>query len=289
MAITNFIPEVWSARLQHRLFAWSAFRAATNTEYEGDVSAAGDTVRIFSLDDNITVKTYTRNADIDAPEELNTTEQTMTIDQQRYFNLGVDDLDARQARAGLIDTAVRKVGQGIDNYVAGLLSAVPVNQLGVNQAKADFDLDFVNQIKEWARMNNLPIDSLRVIVAPEVVRKIEDGYLDNTYGEFGLSRGFGTPQDPVTSGGLVGTIGGVEFYTSNNDNLYTFTGTGNSRAKSGLVAWVFDRRDVALVSQVANVEAFRPERRFADAVKGLYLYGARVLTPARILKFQFNL
>ena len=289
MAITNFIPEVWSARLEHRLQAWSAFRSATNTEYEGDVSAYGDTVRIFSLDDNITVKDYTRNSDIDAPETLNTTEQTLTIQQQKYFNMAVDDLDARQARASLIDVAVdntvRKVGLGIDAYVAGKLTAIGGSNLGLNKSRAAFNLNFVNEIKEWARKNNLPTASLRVMVPPEVVRKIEDGYIGNTYGEYGIQRGFGTPEDPVTNSGAIGSIAGLEFYVSNDDALYTKSGQN----VNGLVVYAFDRRDVALVSQVASVEAYRPEKRFADAVKGVFLYDAKVLKEGRILKYQFTL
>ena len=316
MAVNNFIPEVWAARLRHRLFAWSAFLPATNTEYEGDVMEYGDTVRIFQLDDDVEVKNYTRNTDIDDPDLLNTTEQTLAINQQKYFHVAIDDLDKRQIRADLIDRAVdnttRKAAQVIDDYVASKLEAVPSNELGINKAKADFDLDITAEIRKWAAEKNLPCSHIRIITSPGVIEKLDKSFIDGTFREVGWMRSLGgsmpfamDPAEGMTNGmgqiasagmgntmesaGFVDNFNGFPWYVSNNNRLKTFTGTGNNRVQNGHVLYAFDRRDVALVTQVAQVEGYRPEKRFADAVKGLYLYDAKVLKNDRILKFTLNL
>lgn len=296
MAITNFFPEVWSARLTHKLTQWSAFAQATDTSYEGDVSSYGDTVRIFTLDDNVTIKNYTRNTDIADPELLNTSEQVLTIDQQKYFNFAVDDLDRVQSRANLIDSAVdnttRKAGLVIDNYVAGLLNSVTESTFGLDATGSStaptFNLNFTNDLRQFAMQQALPLSRLRVITTPNVIKQIDDGMVAGTYGELGyervFSRGGATP-DPVDNVGFVGTINGISFYVTNDTTMSVRSGSTSSQ---GEIAYAFDSRDLAFVSQVASIEAYRPEKRFSDAVKGVYLYAGRVLNASRMSKFRFR-
>ena len=69
MAITSFIPKVWSARLTENLHKALVFGSLCNRNWEGDIAQFGDTVHINNLAD-ITVKPYTPNTDIDDPEQL---------------------------------------------------------------------------------------------------------------------------------------------------------------------------------------------------------------------------
>ena len=59
MAITNFIPEVWSAAILEALRAKLVFPSLCNRDYEGDIREAGDTVHITGYDD-VTVRKYVR-------------------------------------------------------------------------------------------------------------------------------------------------------------------------------------------------------------------------------------
>lgn len=293
MAVANFIPEVWEARLLARFHQWSAFRQATNTQYEGSVMNAGDTVRIFTLDDDVTIKNYTRNSDIASPEDLNTTEQVLTIDQEKYFNFALDDVDAVQAAGPLMDTAVdntaRKAGQTIDAFVLGLLAALTANQLGINQARAAFNLNFTNAIRQFARQNALPLSMFRIITTPNIIKKVDDGIIAGTYGTELLADTFTTggtmDGTPEMNMGYVGRLNGIDTYVSNQTGTGLLSGSGNTATD---YAWAFMSMDLALVTQIAKIEAYRPEKRFADAVKGLYVYGGKVLNVGRMLRFAFT-
>lgn len=110
MAITSFIPKVWSARLLEGMHKALVFGNLCNRNYEGDIAQWGDTVHINNLSD-ITVRPYTPNADIADPEQLSGTDMTLTIDHGAYYNFFINDVDAAQARADLMDAAMRNAAQ----------------------------------------------------------------------------------------------------------------------------------------------------------------------------------
>ena len=110
MAVNNFIPKVWSARLQENLQKSLVFGALCNRNWEGDIAQWGDTVHITTLSD-ITVRPYTPNTDIEEPEQLSGEDMTLTIDHGAYYNFFLNDVDAAQARADLMDAAMRNAAQ----------------------------------------------------------------------------------------------------------------------------------------------------------------------------------
>src|SRR5574344_181366 len=122
MSVASFIPAVWDARLLEGLKKDLVYANLLNRNYEGEITAQGDTVHINSIGD-ITVKKYTKNSTIDDPETLTTSDQTLVINQADYFNFEVDDVDKVQARANLIDSAMSrasyKEADETDSYVAG--------------------------------------------------------------------------------------------------------------------------------------------------------------------------
>lgn len=297
MAITNFIPQIWSARLTHNLGRISVFLPNTNREYEGDASM-GNTVKVFTLNrDSTTVKDYNRNQDIDAPQTLETTTQDVVINQEKYFSFAVDDLDAVQARSGLVDQAttdaVDKIGLTIDGFVAGLLDAVQDNAFGFRSPDIQVaatsslkPLDFTSDAKTRATKLGLSRNNLVCITTPEVIRNFDKDFLRGQYGgelQSTVAVGEGAMGDASDANGFVGVFNGIRFYVTNDTNLVS--GTGSSLRHK---AWIYDPRDLALIVQVNRVEAFRPERRFADAVKGLVNYGGKVLNASRMQEFTFQ-
>ncbi len=125
MAFTNFIPEVWSARLLEHLDNVHVYSALLNRDYEGDIRAYGDTVHINQIGD-IAINDYT-GEDLAAPEELDSTMMELKIDQAKYFNFQVKDIDNAQSNPKVVDAAMQRasynINDVIDNYLAGLLLA----------------------------------------------------------------------------------------------------------------------------------------------------------------------
>ena len=123
MAFSNFIPEIWSARLLEHMDKVHVYANLMNRDYEGDIKAYGDTVHINLLGD-ITISNYTGGA-LGTPQELDSTKQTLEIDQAKYFNFIVKDIDNAQSNPKLVDAAMVRASYNmndvIDKYLANLL------------------------------------------------------------------------------------------------------------------------------------------------------------------------
>ena len=98
MATTNFVPDIWSARILSNLSRLSVAKAVTNDDYEGDIRKGGDSVKITSFVDP-TIGTYTAHADITI-EDVDDATRSLLIDQQKYFAFEVDDVEKAQVVGG---------------------------------------------------------------------------------------------------------------------------------------------------------------------------------------------
>ena len=147
MAVTTFIPELWSARLLYALDKAHVATNLVNREYQGIIANQGDTVHINSIG-AITVKDYTKNTDIADPDALTTTEQTLVIDQCKYFNFQVDDVDNVQAAGDLVDTAMSRAAYSLadvaDAYLLKTIAAGAASGNTVGAASGPIALTAAN-------------------------------------------------------------------------------------------------------------------------------------------------
>ena len=124
MSVTNFIPTIWSARLLRHLDKKHVYASLLNRDYEGEIKNYGDTVKINQIGD-VTIKDFQKGKDIDTPEELSGDQLMLTIDQGKYFNFGIEDVDAAQVNPKLMDKAMLRAAYGMndvtDRFAANLL------------------------------------------------------------------------------------------------------------------------------------------------------------------------
>lgn len=269
MSIETFIPEIWSARILENLNKTLVYTNLVNRDYEGEITAYGDTVHIGSIG-RVAVKDYTRNTDIDAPDELAMTDQTLLIDQGDYFNIGIDDVDAAQARAGVLDKAAASVsyefGDKADQYVAGLLKAGTIKE-GLGGDSSALVIDETNAYEYMVHMKtaldkaNVPKQGRWIVLPPEFEGMM---LLDARF-----ASGMGTNAESRLVNGAVARAAGFDIYISNN--VPESTGEYKVIASTSMCATYAD--------QILQTEAYRPEKRFSDAVKGLHVYGAKLLRP----------
>src|SRR5437868_3735855 len=133
----DFIPTVWAGRLLSALQASLVYgqAGACNRDYEGEILGGGNTVKIASIGD-VTIDDYTKDTDIADPQVLSDDDQSLVIDQQKYFNFYVDSVDRAQQNVNVLDEAMRRAGYKLndaaDSYIAGLMeAAVPAgNKIG---------------------------------------------------------------------------------------------------------------------------------------------------------------
>ena len=279
MAIDNFIAAVWAAQILAAMDTALVYAqdGIVNRDYEGDIRAAGDRVKINSIGD-VTIKSYTKNTDIDAPEELTAAQQELIIDQAKYFNFAVDDVDRMQARPDVLAEAMRRSSYGLrnvaDSYVAGQMKDnVPSgNSIGTEAAPKQ-DLGTAGKAYEYLvdlgvllDKTDTPTDGRWAAVAPWFHALL---LKDDRFVKAGTAR-----TDEVLRNGQVGEAAGFRIIKSNNVPKTTATTKFKILAGHAMAC--------SYAGEIIDPEAYRPERRFSDAVKGLMVYGFKVVRPAQI-------
>lgn len=282
MAVTTFIPELWSARLLYALDKTHVATNLVNRDYEGQITNVGDTVHINSIG-AITVKDYTRNTDMDAPEALTTSDQTLLIDQSKSFNFQVDDIDKTQSPGDLVDAAMGRAAYALADVAdAFLLKTIAAgvatgNTIGAASGPIALTKDNVyeNIVKLRTKLDkaNVPNQGRTIVVPPEVYALL---LMDDRFAKNEATAG----QDALLNG-MVGRVAGFTVFMSNN----VATGTGTDTGKTAyfeITAQVSTATTYA--EQILKTEAYRIEKRFADGVKGLHVYGAKVTDGSQIAK-----
>ena len=281
MAVTTFIPKIWSARLLYALEKAHVATNLVNRNYEGVIANQGDTVHINSIG-AITVKDYTKNTDIAAPDALTTTDQSLVIDQCKYFNFQVDDVDKVQAAGDLIDTAMGRAAYALaDVSDAFLLKTIANGVASANKIGAKATLtaltasnvyENIVKMRTLLDKSNVPSTGRTIVVPPEVYALL---LLDDRFAKSGSDSG----QNALLNG-MVGRVAGFDVFMSNNCVSGNDGGSGSSTAYFVITAQVASATTYA--EQIIKTEGYRMESRFADGVKGLHVYGAKVTDGSQI-------
>lgn len=272
MAINLFKPEIWNARLLVSLKKALVYGApdVADRRYEGDIRNAGDTVRMTSIS-RPTVATYTANVTSITPENLTDSQRSLVIDQSKYFAFEVDDVDARQAAGDVMtagmDEAAYALRDVADRYIASLYTGVQsANNLGtVSVTTADLAYTQIRLLKLKLDEANVPQEGRWMIVPPWYHSLL----LDNN--KFIDASASGST-DPLLNG-VVGRALGFSIRVSNNAPNPTGDDWAVICGVPGALTYA---------EQINKTEAYRPESAFSDAVKGLHLYGAKLVRPDSI-------
>ena len=281
MAIATFIPTIWSARLLAHLDKAHVYANLVNRDYEGEIKNFGDKVKINQIGD-ITIRDYTKGTPIADPEAVDGSGQLLEIDQAKYFNFGIDDVDQAQTNPKLMDDAMQRAAYGMndvtDGYLAGLMAVGAENNgsnLGndttplVPTATTAYDMlvDLATDLTE----KNVPMAG-RFVVVPAFFHGLllkDQRFVGN-----------GTDYNKaLIEGGEVGVAAGFAVNISNN--VPNTTGT-----KYKIVAGT--RQATSYAEQILKTEAYRPEKAFSDAVKGLHVYGAKVVNGRALSVLTVN-
>lgn len=270
----NFIPTIWSARLLANMDKSLVALQFVNRDYEGEITAYGDTVKINQLGD-ITIKDYD-GSDIDDPEELSSTQQTLVIDQAKYFNFSVKDVDRAQSNVNLLDGSMQRGGYAmadvIDQDIFGRYVQAGIK---VGTEAEPTVIDTPEKAYDTLVDLGVKLDEKNV---PKVGRKIA---LPAWY--FGLlakDQRFTRDLTILANGVVEGvTVGRFELLQSNN--LAT-TETGVVHALAGTT------QAISFANQIVETEAYRPEKNFSDAVKGLSVWGRKVVQPDCLIDFVIS-
>lgn len=293
----NFIPEVWSGKLVEKFYKATVLGAVANTDYEGEIKNFGDKVQIRSRPD-VTIADYSADMDL-VVTRPSVAKQTMNIDKGKYFNLALDDVMEVQSDIDQLsiwaEDAAEQMKINIDNDVlntglvgngaaanqgntAGAISssyrlgtaAAPayINKVSASsgdgsdasndRAVVDFIVDCGSVLDE----QNIPESGRWMVIPAWVAGLIKQSDLKDA----SLS-GDGTS---ILRNGRLGMIDRFTLYISNvltADATYTSSYPVLFGTKAGF----------SFASQVTKMETIRSERSFANLLRGLQVYGYKVV------------
>jgi hypothetical protein len=272
MAIT-FKPEIWAAELKVALETVQVFASplVVNRNYEGDINGPGDTVHITSLADP-TIRDYTAHTDITI-DDIDDAEETLTVDQAKYFAFEVDDLEKRWTLAGGIAIsesarrAAYKLRSVVDTRIATQATAdagTKITETTISKPEEAYEL--LVQLYVELDEGDVPEGGRFVVVNPAFYGQL---LLDNRF------VGAGVQNNGVLANGLVGQAAGFTVVKSNN----LADGAGAGAGKS-IVAG--NNNAITYAEALTEIEAGRMEKRFADLAKGLLVYGSEVVRPEQL-------
>ena len=278
MAVTNFVPDIWSARILTNLSKTAVANAVCNRDYEGDASV-GDSVKITSITDP-TITAYT-GSDM-TPEDIDDASRSLLLDQKQSFNFYLDDVEAAQSVNGgaILREAINRASYGLSNVMdtyaldvmwSNASASNPDHVIGETTLTTvagayDHLVDCAVLLDEA----NVPQEERFAVVPPAFYALL---LKDDRFVGAGDAVGAAT-----RANGLVGEAAGLAIYRSNN--LPT-AASGTSATNKGLI--VGSRIATTLADQVRKVEAYRVEKKFADGVKGLHVYGVKVTRPTGLV------
>ena len=281
MAIDNFIPEYWAQQIFKDYDKQFVFGALCNRDYEGEITQAGDRVRINGIGP-VTVSDYTKNSTAGVSiEQLTGADMTLVIDKADYFGFFVDDIDKAQASPkGVLQEGMRKAAVKLadtaDARIAGLYAQAGtlLTTAAFGPTAAPEQLTIIHRKLDEL---NVPFEGRWLAFPPFGVQALlmaGIGFTPTTAG-----RVTNVDYTAEYRAGRIGRTLGFDIYMTNNltDNAaataavpykYCLAGTNDA---------------ITFADQIVNVEAFRPETMFSDAVKGLHVYGYKVVQPKALV------
>ena len=278
----TFIPTIWAGKLLEKFYDASVVPQISNTDYEGLISAQGDTVNIRTVP-NVTIRNYSAGQPLQV-ERPDSPMVTLNIDQGRYFNLVLDDVMEIQSDINLMNTwssdASEQLKINIDTYVlanvavdvaavnkgatAGRLSA----NLNLGATGAAVQLTKANIIDKLLEMGqvldeqNVPETGRWVVMPAWAIRLLKSSDIKDA-----SLTGDGT--SPLRNG-RVGMIDRFTLYSSNLLPRYVDTNSPFDIIAGHKVGLTF-------ATQITKTETLRSETTFGTLMRGLQVFGMKVV------------
>lgn len=341
----NFSSIIYSKKVQLAFRKSTISGDITNSDYFGEISAQGDSVKIIK-EPEITVSPYARGTQVNA-QDLDDEDFSLVIDKANYFAFKVDDIEEKHSHVNFMDLATNRAAYRLadqyDQEVLGYLSgfkqtALHANADAVNDQvngtkaivtagndellgsmklnKGSFGnittasagdhsipvaarlpgatalpTEFVSPVMLINRMGRL-LDQQNVdkagrwiVIDPvmmEVLQDEDSRFLNADYGDSGGLR----------NGLVINNWNGFRVYVSNNlpqvGGGSATTSTANQNTDFGVIVAGHDSA-VATAEQINKTETYRDPDSFADIVRGMHLYGRKILRPEALVTAKYNL
>jgi hypothetical protein len=297
-----FLPAVYSKKVLNFFRKASVAEAITNTDYAGEITAYGDTVRIIK-EPVITVYQYERGADVTSTK-LTDQEVTLVVDTANAFKFIVDDIETSMSHVnfkevasssaayalrdafdeGVIATMFAGVSAATPNHILGSDSATDlaagtfdgVGNLDIGYASGEHDpIDVLSHMARLLDEQNIPEEGRWFLANPEFYEQLVQSSSKL------LSVDFNAGQGSIRNG-LVssGKLRGFDMYKTNN---IAATTSAAGKCIAGHIS------STCTAQTIVNTEVIRDPSSFGDIVRGLHVYGAKVLRPEALVSAFYGI
>jgi len=290
-----FLPSIYSKKVLNFFRKSSVVEAITNTDYAGEISAYGDSVKIIK-EPVISVYDYTRGSDTTSTK-LTDQELTLVVDSAKAFKFIVDDIETKMSHVNFKEVASSSAAYAlkdsfdaavIANMFSGLSTSSPDHTLGADSATAlaagvydgagSVDLgvsgetDPLDLMARMARLldeQNVPEEGRWFVAGPDFYEQLSQS------GSKLLSVDYNAGQGSIRNG-LVssGKLRGFSMYKSNN---IAATTNATGKCLAGHIS------STATAQTIISTEVLRDPSSFGDIVRGLHVYGSKVLRPEALV------
>ena len=291
-----FLPSVYSKKVLNFFRKASVAEAITNTDYAGEISAYGDSVKIIK-EPVISVSDYTRGSDTTATK-LTDQELTLVVDSAKAFKFIVDDIETNMSHVNFKEVASSSAAYAlkdsydaaiIANMFSGLSSSSPDHIIGSDSGTADATMTHATNSVDLLGSDGTGVDPLDLMA--RMARLLDDQNVPEEgrwfvagpdfYEELGksgsklLSVDFNAGQGSIRNG-LVssGKLRGFDMYKSNN---IADTSSASGKVLAGHMS------STATANTILSTEVIRDPSSFGDIVRGLHVYGSKVLRPEALV------
>ena len=303
----NFTPEIFSQKVLKFFRRASVVEDVTNTDYAGEIDNFGDTVRIIK-EPTITVSSYSRGSVVN-PQDLADDQITMVVDQANAFAFKIDDIEERQSHVNFEALATssgafslkRKYDANVLDLMAtsaGLTgeSAAPTSQIssigtlgsaldiGGNSSPGDLAVNTMLVMAQALDDQSVPEEN-RWFIAPPAFYK----HLFSAGAKFAEVQVTGDASSPLRNGLVsLGNIAGFTCYkttafnSSGGTDQVTISGLATDGTENVILGGHISSTSTA--SHIAKTEVVRSTETFSDIVRGLHVFGRKVLRPEALVR-----
>jgi len=277
----NFIPEIWSGKLIENFYDATVLAAISNTNYEGEIRRMGDTVNIRTTPE-ITIKTYVKGQTLSV-ENPDKPKIQLVIDKGEYFACIEDDVDKVQSDVNMMDTwskdASERMKIKIDQRVlTDILPDISGDNKGATAGRISNNidlgttgspiaitktnvLDYIVDIGTVLDEANAPEGERFIVIPAKMAGMIKKSDLKDA--------SLTGDNVSILRNGRLGMIDRFTVYMSHNLNV--------SSGKFSIIAG--HKLGFTFASQMTEMESIRAESTFGNIIRGLQVYGYKVVKP----------
>jgi len=271
----NFLPIIYSQKVQKFFRTASVVEDITNTDYAGEIENFGDTVNIIK-EPTITVSSYTRGGQINI-QNLADDQLQLTVDQANAFAFKVDDIEERQSHINFEALATSSGAYALkdsydENVIAAMFSGAGTTvgsdgsgtDTGFGSSETD-PTDILANSAKRLHAADVPTDNRWFLGTPEFYEQL--GQASAKLMDASVT---GDATSPLRNGNVMdGLVNGFRLYMTNN---FAASSTSNYfKVMFGHMS------STATANQIAKTEVVRDPDSFADIVRGLHIFGRKVL------------